>query len=255
MEDGAWGGDVEDAELEWKLCAGALPAMLAAALVLHSFELGHFLQRTFLAMPVHELGHAATAWLCGYAAIPTLWKTHVPEARGLLMPVLVIGGMAFLGWRTWKSEAYALVAVAAVVIALQLAGTFGIKPQTARMLVTFGGDGMGMVIAAALMTTFFYGKDTQLYKGGLRWGFLAIGAGAYVDLFATWVAARRDHGRIPFGEQEGGMHSDATVLVDDYDWSTGMLTGRYLALGVCCLLVVLAVWAWGVWRARQAAAG
>jgi hypothetical protein len=244
---------VEDPEFEWKLCAGALPAMLLVALAFHASGLGHFFQRTMLAMPVHELGHAATAWLCGYAAMPTLWRTHVPETRGFLMPLLVIAGMGWVMFRAWAAENYFLVAVGGAVILLQLIGTLAIKTSTAQMLITFGGDGMGMVIATALMSTFFYAKDTQLYRGGLRWGFLAIGAAAFVDMFGTWVSARRDFGRIPFGEQEGGLLSDATRLVDEYDWSTGMLVGRYLAVGVCCLIALAIVYAWGVWRARREA--
>ena len=85
MEEGdslAGLADVDDPELEWKFCVGAVPAMLVLGLVFHSVM--PFLQRTFLAMPVHELGHAVTAWLCGYFAIPTLWKTLVPDERGFV---------------------------------------------------------------------------------------------------------------------------------------------------------------------------
>jgi hypothetical protein len=175
----------------------------------------------------------------------------VPEARGFVAPLLLVGGMTFVAWRGWKRENYAMVALGVLVVLLALIGTLAIRPQTAQMLIVFGGDAMGMVLAAALMTTFFYGKDTQLYRGGLRWGFLAIGAASFVDMFATWVAARRDHGRIPFGEQEGGMLSDATRLVDEHDWTPDQLVRRFLAVGICCLVALAAAYAWGVWRARR----
>ena len=64
-------------------------------------------------------------------------------------------------------------------------------------------DGVGMVLASALMATFFFGKRTQLYQGWLRWGFLAIGAAAFTDMFATWWKAQSDTAAIPFGEIEG----------------------------------------------------
>src|SRR4051812_18057198 len=70
---------VEDSQLEWKLCAAAIPSVLALGLFFHWLMPG--LQRIFFGMPVHELGHAVSAWLCGYLAIPTLWKTLVPESR------------------------------------------------------------------------------------------------------------------------------------------------------------------------------
>jgi len=41
--------------------------------------------------------------------------------------------------------------------------------------------------------------------------------------------------------------------VDDFGWSTGMLVGRYVALGATCLAVLAAVYAWGVWQAKKAA--
>src|SRR5689334_10047930 len=47
---------IDDPALEWKFCVGALPAMLLLGVAFHFFT--PFLQRTFLAMPIHELGHA-----------------------------------------------------------------------------------------------------------------------------------------------------------------------------------------------------
>lgn len=245
--------DVDDPGLELKLCIGALPVMLGLAFVFHAFGMGHFLQRTFLTMPVHELGHATTAWLCGYVGIPTLWKTLVPETRGLVAPVLLAGGLLLMMYRAWQSGRLSLVLLGGMALLLQAAGTLVISADTARMLFVFGGDGMGMVLATALMASFFFGKDTQLYKGALRWGFLTIGAAAYVDIFATWWAAWLDHADIPFGLQEGTGLSDASKLAQWYGWSQDQLVDRYLMTAVCCLVVLLAVYAWGVWQAWREA--
>jgi hypothetical protein len=149
----------------------------------------------------------------------------------------------------WRAEKPGLVALGAGVLLVAAFGTLGLKYKTTQMLIVFGGDGMGMILAVALMATFFFGKDTQLYRGSLRWGFLAIGAAAFVDIFSVWVAARRDFGRIPFGEQEGGLLSDATRLVDDFGWTADQLINRYVGLGVCCLIALTLIYAWGV---RQA---
>jgi hypothetical protein len=102
------------------------------------------------------------------------------------------------------------------------------------------------------MALFFFGKKTQLYQGWLRWGFLAIGAAAFVDMFSVWWAARTDFGRIPFGEQEYVGASDAVRLVDDFGWATEAMVRRYVVLGLFCLAALTAVYAWGVWRAKQA---
>ncbi len=241
--------EVDDPLLEWKMCIAAIPAALALGVLFH--YLTPFLQRTFLAMPIHELGHAAAAWFTGHWAIPTLWKTSVAEERGVVMPLLLAAAIGFMMYRAWQRENRALVGLSAGLLLLQAIGTFVLKAKTAQMLITFGGDGIGMVIATLLMATFFFGKDTQLYKGSLRWGFLAIGAAAFTDMFAVWWAARSDFGTVPFGEMEGIGLSDATKLVDWYGWDTAAMIRRYVGLGLACLAALALVYAWGVRQARK----
>jgi hypothetical protein len=240
---------VENPALELKLCIAAIPVALVLALVFHISM--PFLQRTFLAMPVHELGHAVTAWFCGHFAVPTLWKTITAESRGFITPLVLLGALGYLMYRAYTAGKHVLVAVGGALVALQAIGTLVIKPRTVDMLIVFGGDGMGMVLGVALMSTFFFGKGTQLYQGWTRWGFLFIGAAAFVDMFSTWWAARSDFGKVPFGEQEGVGLSDATRLVDDHNWTTDALIHRYVTLGICCLVALAAVYAWGVLRARR----
>ena len=242
---------VDDPVLEFKFCLAAIPAMLVLAMLFNAFL--PFLQRTFLTMPVHELGHSITAWLCGFWSIPTLWKAITAESRGLVTPLAVLGAVGFMAWRAWTKENWPVVALAGAILLLQLAGTLGISQKTATMLIVFGGDGLGMILATLLMASFYFGKDTNLYKGSLRWGFVAIGAAAFVDIFSLWWATRTDKGKIPFGEMDGVGHSDATRLVDDYGWTVDQLVNRHVAVGVLCLLALAAVYAWGAWRAWQAA--
>jgi len=242
---------VQDPALEFKFCLAAIPAMLLLGILFNAFM--PFLQRTFLTMPVHELGHSITAWLCGFWSIPTLWKAITAETRGFVTPLLVLGAVGFMAWRAWSKENWLVVALAAAILLLQAIGTLGIRENIAMMLVVFGGDGLGMILATLLMASFYFGKETNLYKGSLRWGFAAIGAAAFVDMFSVWWATRKDKGRIPFGEQEGTGLSDATKLVDDYGWTVDQLVSRHVTVGVLCVAALATVYAWGAWRAWQAA--
>jgi hypothetical protein len=155
--------------------------------------------------------------------------------------------------RWWFAEKRALAAIGAGLLLLQLYLTFEIPIDQAQELVTFGGDGGAMVIGTALMATFFVDRESQIYKGWLRWGFLVIGAGAFVGAFAMWWSAQGDPRVIPFGEMEGVGASDPSKLKDTYGWSTDLIVDRYVTLGVACLVVLGALYAWGVWRERQAA--
>jgi hypothetical protein len=130
-------------------------------------------------------------------------------------------------------------------LVLQGIATLGIKADTAQMLITFGGDGMGMILATLLMASFFFGKNTQLYKGALRWGFVVLGAAAFVEIYANWWWARKDEGAIPYGTT-GSMATDAMKLVDEHGWTLQLLVHRYVVLGICCLIVLAIVYAWGV---------
>ena len=241
---------VDDPVLEYRFCLGAIPIMLCIAMVFHASGLGASLQRIFLTMPVHEFGHAVTAWLCGFSAIPTLWKTLIPEERGFIVPLALAGLIGYGLFRAWRARILPLVVACGALLALQAIGTLIISTHTAHIWITFGGDGMGMVLAILLMASFYFGKHTQLYQGSLRWGFVAIGAAAFVDIYATWWKSRKDEGAIPFGTMDG-IASDAMKLVENYGWSHQTMVNRYFVLGLCCLLALVLVYAWGAWRAKS----
>lgn len=240
---------VGDLNLEWKLCAVGIPAMLVIALIVKATGPGAMLQRFLFGMPVHEVGHAVTAWLCGFWAIPTLWVTITPDERGIVAPLLLLGGMGYAMHRAWLAQAQALLVAGTVVLLLQATGTLLIREQTAQALIVFGGDAMGMILATLLMASFFFGKTTQLYKGALRWGFGVMGASAFVDMYSTWWAARWRDGDVPYGVFESGMRSDSLRMVEDYGWTEAILIHRYYVLGLTCLAALALIYTWGVRRA------
>ena len=238
---------MDDDRLEWKLRAAAIPGALLVALAFHAWPTGHMLQRTFLSMIVHEFGHATTSWWCGFNALPGLWKTLIPETRGLVWLAVAAFevGLVVYGWKRARL-AIALVGIALAIV--QFVGTRA-SIDDAQAWITFGGDGGAMVLGTLLMASFFVPK---LREHGLRWGLLAIGAAAFVDTFATWWSARTDPDVIPFGEIEGVGLSDPSKLQEVFGWSTNQLVHRYVSVGVGCMVALAAVYAWAVWAARAA---
>jgi hypothetical protein len=240
-------------ETEWKLRAVAVPAALGLAIVFHASATGHWLQRTFLSMMIHELGHAVTAWGTGFAAMPTLWKTMIPETRSIAVTVVVVAVFGFVAWRAWTARRTWVAGGLAAVIALALWATCGVSVERAQAAITFGGDGGAMVLGTLLMTTMFVGPASKLRTGHVRWGLLVIGSAAFVDTFATWWAARTNPDVIPFGEIEGVGLSDPSKLDEVYGWTTHQIVGRYVTLGVACALVLSAAWLYATWKVREAA--
>lgn len=240
---------IDDPQTEFRMCVAAIPGMLLLGVVFHHFEWGSWLQRLLFTMPVHELGHAVTAWLCGFGAIPTVWITHVMEERGFVAPLAVFAAIAWTIHRGWQAEDRRLLLAGALTLLLQAVCTLGLHEDTARALIVFGGDGMGMALAVLLMGSFFFGRDTQLYRGSLRWGFVTIGAAAFVDISATWWLAHRDRTEIPFMTRDNGLESDALRLVNEFGWTEAALVNRHILACLACIFVLALVYAWGVRRA------
>jgi hypothetical protein len=221
----------------------AVPIALLLGLLFARSGLGHALQRIFFGMLLHECGHAITAVLLGFPAFPLLWFTPVAEQRSMLLVLLLLGAGiagAVLGWRAerrgWMAGGAALALVA-------LGGAL-LPAQQARALIVFGGDAGALVLGTALMASFFAPEDSVFRRGAVRWGLLVIGAAGFCDAAATWFAARRDPGEIPFGRNESVGLSDPSVLVEVHGWSERALVSRYVSLAGLCLLALAALWAW-----------
>lgn len=238
--------------LEARLRLYAPPLALLGALLLMSTGMRGVL-RTFVTMWIHELGHAATAWLCGFAAFPGPWRTLTSDGRVPLLAIAAAAGLAALAVRAWRAERRALAGALGAILLVQAALTLGTSPHRAQMWIVFGGDAGMFVIGALGMATFFAPPGSHLHTSWLRWGFLVMGALAFADAFTTWWAARGDFGAIPFGELEGIGASDPSRLTDDHGWGIRPMIRRFLAVAFVSLAALAAVWGRAVWRDRRAA--
>jgi hypothetical protein len=255
----AWADPSDDPRLELKLRAIAPAVALGLAWLAYTSSFGQSFFRTFLSMWLHELGHAVTAWLCGFSALPGPWKTSIADERSIVMSLLLFAALAALGWKAWRARRFGVLGGAVVVVLVQLFCTFALHAEKAKALMTFGGDGGGLVLGTALFLTFYSRPGSYVHTHWLRWGFLVIGAFGFMDPMIQWWRARADADTIPYGEMEGVGTSDPTRLIDDFGWSEKQLVGRYVTLGILCLVVILAAYAAGLvaeWRrVRARAAG
>jgi hypothetical protein len=241
----------DDDALEARLRIWALPVALVLARSLVSFGAGRFVTRLFIAMWVHESGHAIAAWLCGYLAFPGPWLTPMSLERSPLFALLLSFLICWLGFRAWKQEQLGQAAIYITILCIHLYCWLALSPDAAKALVTFSGDGGCLVLGTLLMCAVYSPEGSVLHNGWLRWGCLAIGAGAFMDTFEQWWAARTDVDRIPFGMNEGVGLSDPSVLSDVHGWSAALIVHRYVLLGCSCLAFLGAVYLWGLLSGRS----
>ncbi len=241
----------QERQMESRLLTIAPPLMIAFAFILIQLDTWRMLARTFLSMWIHELGHAVAAWFSGRMAVPGPWVTRLGDGQSFVVIILVAAVIGFIGYAGWRQQKRWMVAVAALLGCIQIYCTFLLDRIAGDALITFFGDGGGMVLGAMLMATFWSPVGSYLHKQWLRWGFLFIGAFAYVDALKTWWDAKRDPSTIPYGEIEGVGHSDPTKLVFEHQWPQDVLISRYLSLAVACLIALVALYGWSVYRRRS----
>ncbi len=245
-----WQGDLDDARIELKIRAFAIPVALVLAWLIAHSQMLHALMRIFLSMWVHELGHATTAWLCGFGAFPGPWVTPISESRVPLVSILLLGALGYISYRAWQMRRWNQIGVAGGLLLLHACMTLGLSSERAQALILFGGDGGCMVIGTLLMASVYAKPESAIHRGWLRWGFLVIGSAAFADSFETWWSARTDPDRIPFGMNEGAGLSDPSRLVENHGWTEHLLVQRYVVLGLACLVGLFALYAVKLLRAR-----
>lgn len=243
-----WSLEAERFELRARLFAPAVVLLVSFGLV--STGPGRFVLRTFFGMWLHELGHAVTSWLCGIIAVPLPWVTLGSDHRSRFFSVVLLAGLGVLIHRSVRQRRFGRVAVWSSLVLAVLVCSFFLRMSTARAFVTFWGDGGALVLGALAMSSFFARPGSRLHRGALRWGFLVIGAAAYVDVLMVWLAAWRDRAEIAFGRIEGVGLSDPSKLVDDHGWTTRQLVTRYLLVALVCAAAFGASWTRAVLQQR-----
>lgn len=228
-----------DVVRELKCRVLALPLALLAAYWMTSTGLR--LGAAMLAMVLHESGHAITSWLTGRWAVPLWWVTMHGEQRSWWIVLLLACAICFAGFLAWRAQRWGWVCAAGALLILQL--TFLSLPNSGALII-FGGDGGALVLATILMAAFYAPRESSLYKNwGMRWGLLAIGALSFMHVFRTWSGPIED---LPFGEIEGVNLSDPSLLTEMYGWPVTQLVDRYVRLATVCLVVLLALYVWGL---------
>jgi hypothetical protein len=200
-----------------------------------------------LRMWTHETGHAVTAWLCGYPALPTAWITIRSPERVLGASFLLAAALAYGGYMAWRLERWFWVAASAVTLLLLLAGNLR-SDFKADCLTTFGGDAGSFVVATVLMATFYARPESTVYRKQLRWALLVIGAIAFMDAYATWSGGFEKIAHWLDDPDERGP-TDLAKLTDYCGLAIGDMQTKFLKVAHLCFAAMAAMYTAGIVQA------
>lgn len=221
----------------WKVNTFVPPVLLGLVWFLNSSSLGGMMIGFHIWM--HEFGHATAAWLCGYKAtpLPIGWTPVEPVYSSFVYfgLLLLFGILFWSGWREWKPWPM----VAAVALAgLQFYMTWCMPAERQEFWWSaFGGVG-GEFYLSALSMAFFYVQMPEGFKWGMcRYIFFIIGASAFLHIIVYWNEVYHGREDIPLGSMINGeddSNGDMNKLMDQFDWTAGMIRDNYQHLGYAC---------------------
>ncbi|HWO14499.1 MAG TPA: hypothetical protein VNN80_33570 [Polyangiaceae bacterium] len=234
------------------LNVAAAPATLGLCLWIATGPLGAFFA-ALVAMPFHELGHALTSWLSSRIAVPLPFFTVWYDEQSLWFGLVLALGLGWLAYHSRRERTRFGLWLALGLLALQLGLSWLVPARLTRMLQIAGGALGELVLATLVIVGFHFPLPDRLRWDFWRWLALPPAALCLAHAWLTWLAARRDPARIPWGAAIGDQaDGDMNRLVFDYGWTAQQLTAFYLRAGVSCALVIAGAYALAWRRTRRA---
>lgn len=201
----------------------------------------------------HEFGHAIVAWLAGRQALPLPigWTSYNPQ-RSLFvyLGILILLGLLF--WAGRREGKRWPVVLAATLAAVQFAMTWLLPAKSFNMLMSFGGVGGEIYLAALLMVGFYFPLPNYF-----RWDFyrfpVVVGAAfSFWGQLWLWGQIRQGQASIPFGALWGeAEHGDMNQLINRHGWTPGDVIGTYSAIAHLCLFAIVAVYGYTLFRQHR----
>lgn len=228
------------------------PLLLFLGMILNAMPITNLLLRG-IKIWAHEFGHATIAWLAGRQAIPLPigWTNINPERSALVYGgVLILLGLLY--WSGQREKKRWPMVLAGGLGILQFAMTWLMSPRTFDMLFAFGGIGGELYLSTLLMVSFFFPLPAYWRWDFYRYPVVLAAAFTFWGQFWLWKRIRLGYASIPFGMMWGDAEQgDMNILVDRHQWEPGTIIGTYNTLANLCLLALLGVYAYGLYRQHR----
>ena len=228
------------------------PLALGLSLLFVASPLGRMVS-WLASMPFHELGHALTSWLGSRWAVPLPFFTIWLDEQSLLVGLGVSSALLALAWLSWRERRRFGVALALVLLVVQLGCSWLLPPRSSLMLQILGGALGELVLGALVLIAFHFPLPDRLRWDFWRWPALLPGSVCFGQALLLWIRAERDTRQIPWGAAIGNeSDGDMNRLVRDFGWSAAELSSFYLRVAVLCALALALAYAAAWRRYRQA---
>lgn len=228
------------------------PVLLASGILLNAMPIANALLQG-IKIWIHEFGHATVAWLAGRQAIPLpIGWTNVNPQRSVLVYFGVLMLLGLLYWSGQKEGKQWPINLAVGLALLQFAMTWLMSPTTFDMLLAFGGVGGELYLSALLMVSFFFPLPAYWRWDFYRYPIVLGAAFTFWGQFWLWKRIRMGRASIPFGGLWGDPdHGDMNILANRHNWEPGRIIGTYNTIANLCLLTLLGVYAYVLYRQHR----
>jgi hypothetical protein len=228
------------------------PLALAFGFAFCATRTGQFFG-SLMSMPFHELGHALASWLSSRFALPLPFFTVWSNDQSLPFGLALGGVLGWFGFHSWREGRRFGLVVAGALLAAQLWLSCFVSARASLMCQILGGGLGEIVLGGLVLVAFHFPLPARLRWDFWRWPALLPGGVCFGHAALTWVAAARDHRRIPWGSAIGDeSDGDMNRLVQGFGWSAPELARFYLGAACVSALVIGAAYvlALGRWRAQ-----
>ncbi len=217
----------------------ALPMMTVVALLVNTTFLSFFLRGFYVW--IHEFGHAVSAWLCGFRALPLPFGwTSISLQKSWFVYWGILFLLAVIFYRGWKAKLLWLMILSAIIAGLQYYMTWVMSDWYIDFWFIFGGVGGEFYLSTLLIVAFYFKLPQKLQWNTVRFIVLFIATCAFWDTFLRWISISHGQAAIPFGTLFGGIDDaagDMDQLMSQFQWSGVRIARTYRRLGEACLFV------------------
>ncbi|MFZ3231438.1 MAG: hypothetical protein WA160_14620 [Pseudobdellovibrio sp.] len=234
----------------YKLNIYALPAGLMISFMIQKLWVFQYLVFLFCVIPLHELGHAFTAWMTGHIAVPigaivpTAGMTIIGQDRHIWVNIVFISIFGYLIFKSWAQRLLYFCALGTVFILVSLYLCLSLTNQQINTLISFGGIAGEFLLSTVLILSFYQPSFKKLRWDFFRFPFFIMGCMAFVNACSMWIRIKNKLDSLPFGsaistDGAGDSNGDMNRLITA-GWSEELIVSRYLILGkIAATLIII----------------